>query len=54
MVKFKTGINNIHLEGTVSQNFDLGLSFYFRSNLNQKIMFLYYIKKQVKQVNIIF
>ena len=28
-MKFSTGLNNIPLEGTVSQIFYLGLSFYF-------------------------
>ena len=28
-MKFCTGVNNIHIEGTVSQIFDIGLSFYF-------------------------
>ena len=31
-ITFSTEINNIHMEGTVSQIFDLGLSSYFISN----------------------
>ena len=30
-IKFSTEINNIHTQGTVSQIFYLGLSFYFMS-----------------------
>ena len=31
IMKFCTGVDNTLLEGTVSQNFDLALSFYFMS-----------------------
>ena len=39
-MKSKTWVENIYMQGTVSQNFDLGLSYYFISK-NGKLLFIF-------------
>ena len=52
-IKFSTEINNIHMQGTMSQIFYLGLSFFFyikkRVTFSDffKHHFLHYIKKEL-------
>ena len=53
LIKFCPCVDNIYMEGTVSQNFDIGPSFYFMTKKREtfcifsKFNFLHFIKQKV-------
>ena len=49
-MKFHTLVNNINMEGTVSQIFDIGPSFIFMSK-NGNIYFLHFIKQKLVPIS---